>query len=223
MEREASARSADRSRGLAAAVGRRLSPASRVLPRPSGTRRKPRHRTRSCPGVSVSGRRTFTASRAANPGRTSENPFVGTTADERIARSPGDARQLGSQGRSRTRIYTLKEPVEGARRWYVARDLGQTFGRTGMIDPPRGDIEVFEQTPFIKGVEDGFVRFDYRGRHKALVDAHPPGRRAMDLRAPVGADRHPVAGRVSCRGLPQADRRPLHPPSRAEDRRRPCS
>jgi hypothetical protein len=65
-------------------------------------------------------------------------------------------------------VYTLEKPLDGARRWYVARDLGQTFGRTGVFDPPRGDVEVFEQTPFIRGVENGVVRFEYRGRHKAL-------------------------------------------------------
>lgn len=65
-------------------------------------------------------------------------------------------------------VYTLKTPLEGASRWFVARDLGQSFGRTGIIDPPRGDIEVFEQTPFILGVDNGKVRFEYRGRHKAL-------------------------------------------------------
>ena len=65
-------------------------------------------------------------------------------------------------------IYTLEQEHERARRWYVARDLGQTFGRTGVIDAPRGDPEVFEQTPFILGVENGRVRLDYRGRHKAL-------------------------------------------------------
>lgn len=65
-------------------------------------------------------------------------------------------------------LYTLTEPFEGAARWYVARDLGQTFGRTGVLDAPRGDPEVFEQTPFITGVVQGKVRFDYRGRHKAL-------------------------------------------------------
>ena len=67
-------------------------------------------------------------------------------------------------------IYTLKTPAEGAPRWYVARDLGQTFGRTGVIDPPRGDIGVFESTPFIRGVENGKVRFEYHGRHKELFD-----------------------------------------------------
>jgi hypothetical protein len=67
-------------------------------------------------------------------------------------------------------LYKLKQPLEGARRWYVARDLGQSFGRTGVLDAPRGDPQVFEQTPFIKGVVGSYVRFDYRGRHGVLVD-----------------------------------------------------
>lgn len=67
-------------------------------------------------------------------------------------------------------IYTLTEPFEGAKRWYVPRDLGQSFGRTGVLDAPRGDIVVFEQTPFIKGVAGGRVQFDYRGRHRVLFE-----------------------------------------------------
>ncbi|PYR94654.1 MAG: hypothetical protein DMF84_04130 [Acidobacteria bacterium] len=71
-------------------------------------------------------------------------------------------------------IYELKQPLEGASRWYVARDLGQSFGRTGVINAPRGDVQVFEQTPFIKAVVDGRVRFDYRGRHGVLVERMTP-------------------------------------------------
>jgi hypothetical protein len=71
-------------------------------------------------------------------------------------------------------IYTLQTPVEGARRWYVARDLGQTFGRTGRLDPPRGDVDVFERTPFIRGVEHGVVRFEYHGRHRSLFERIRP-------------------------------------------------
>ncbi|HET7694261.1 MAG TPA: hypothetical protein VFK57_01030 [Vicinamibacterales bacterium] len=67
-------------------------------------------------------------------------------------------------------LYVLTEKFEGASRWYVARDLGQSFGRTGVIDAPRGDPKVFEETPFIKGMAGQYVRFDYRGRHGALVD-----------------------------------------------------
>lgn len=67
-------------------------------------------------------------------------------------------------------VYSLKKETEGASRWYVARDLGHTFGRTGVLDAPRGDIEVFEQTPFILGVEGGRVRFEWRGRHRELLN-----------------------------------------------------
>ena len=67
-------------------------------------------------------------------------------------------------------IYVLDEPVDGASRWFVARDLGQTFGRTGKMDPPRGDIDVFERTPFILGVTGGYVQFEYKGRHKQLFE-----------------------------------------------------
>jgi hypothetical protein len=67
-------------------------------------------------------------------------------------------------------IYTLKEPAEHAQRWYVARDLGQSFGRTGVLDAPRGDPKVFEETPFITGMAGQYVRFDWRGRHGVLLD-----------------------------------------------------
>jgi hypothetical protein len=59
--------------------------------------------------------------------------------------------------------YVLKRPLEGARVWYVARDLGHTFGRTGVFNAPRGDLEVFEKTPFILVSSGG--QSDWRGRH----------------------------------------------------------
>ena len=67
-------------------------------------------------------------------------------------------------------LYILNQKFEGASRWYVARDLGQSLGRTGVIDAPRGDPKVFEETPFIKGMAGQYVRFDYRGRHGPLMD-----------------------------------------------------
>jgi hypothetical protein len=71
-------------------------------------------------------------------------------------------------------IYTLKEPFEGASRWYVARDVGQSLGRTGVLDAPRGDVKVFEETPFIKGMSGQYVRFEWRGRHGRLIDRMTP-------------------------------------------------
>lgn len=70
---------------------------------------------------------------------------------------------------SQNTIYELDAPREGARRWYVMRDVGQAFGETGMIWPARNDIETFEKEKFIEGLrEDGTVRFNYSGLHKEL-------------------------------------------------------
>jgi hypothetical protein len=102
-----------------------------------------------------------------------ENPFVGTrqlngllTVHAMLGNS--DLKDLQNA------VYTLTTPVEGVKRWYVARDLGQTFGRTGAIDPPRGDPDVFDETRFILGVEGGYVRFDYHGRHRVLFERISP-------------------------------------------------
>ena len=102
-----------------------------------------------------------------------ENPFVGT---RQLAGLLVLQAMLGNSDLkdANNALYELETPLEGAKRWYVARDLGQTFGRTGVLEAPRGDVEVFERTPFIKGVVDGKVRFDYRGRHKALFENITP-------------------------------------------------
>lgn len=102
-----------------------------------------------------------------------ENPFVGSRALNgllvlQVMLGNSDLKDQQNV------MYTLKEEFEGAKKWYVARDLGQTFGRTGVVTAPRGDIRVFEQTPFIKGVVDGRVRFDYRGRHRVLFNNITP-------------------------------------------------
>jgi len=101
------------------------------------------------------------------------NPFVGTRQMNGLLVLQA---MLGNSDLKETQnvIYTLDRPLEGARRWYVARDLGHTFGRTGVLDAPRGDIDVFERTPFIRGVENGRVRFEYRGRHRELFDGITP-------------------------------------------------
>jgi len=81
-------------------------------------------------------------------------------------------------------VYHLTEPFEGASRWYVARDVGQSFGRTGVIDAPRGDVTIFEETPFITGMDGRYVRFDWRGRHGVLLERITPD------------DVHWIAGRL---------------------------
>jgi hypothetical protein len=98
-----------------------------------------------------------------------QNPFVGT---QQLAGLIVLQAMLGNSDLKddNNAIYVLREAVEGARTWYVSRDLGHTFGRTGVLSAPRGDVEVFEKTPFIKSVVNGRVMFDWRGRHDALLD-----------------------------------------------------
>lgn len=106
---------------------------------------------------------------AGEPWSYYRNPFVGTRQMNGLLVLQA---MLGNSDlkEQQNAVYTLERPLEGADRWYVARDLGQTFGRTGVIDAPRGDAEVFEETPYILGVKNGRVRFDYRGRHRALFE-----------------------------------------------------
>lgn len=110
---------------------------------------------------------------AGDPWSYYQNPFVGTRQLNGLLALQA---MLGNSDLKDAQnvLYTLDTEFEGATRWYVARDLGQTFGRTGVLEAPRGDIEVFEGTPYIRGVENGTVRFDYRGRHKALFEHITP-------------------------------------------------
>ncbi len=66
-------------------------------------------------------------------------------------------------------IYDLKEPREGARRWYVVRDVGHSFGETGKYKADRNDIVEFETEAFTKGVETGRVKFNWKGFHGKLL------------------------------------------------------
>jgi hypothetical protein len=64
-------------------------------------------------------------------------------------------------------------------RSYVVKDLGATFGTTGIHNPARNDVDEFERHPFLEEVtDDGRVRFAFRGRHGELLE----GIRAQDVR-----------------------------------------
>jgi hypothetical protein len=71
-------------------------------------------------------------------------------------------------------IYDLKQAREGARRWYVVRDLGHSFGETGKFRADRNDVVEFETEAFTKGVSNGKVRFNWSGFHKELVSELTP-------------------------------------------------
>ncbi|HYN06021.1 MAG TPA: hypothetical protein VES67_01400 [Vicinamibacterales bacterium] len=98
-----------------------------------------------------------------------QNPFVGTRQLNgllvlQVMLGNSDLKDANNA------LYTLKTPLEGARQWYVARDLGQTFGRSGTLNAPRNDVQAFETSPFIRGLANGKVQFDYKGRHLALFE-----------------------------------------------------
>jgi hypothetical protein len=88
-----------------------------------------------------------------------------------------------------TSIYDLTEPWEGARRWYVVRDVGASFSRNrgALIQGTRGDIEGYEQQGFIRGVSNGRVELDWNGPHAALFEELTPAdvRWACDLLARI--------------------------------------
>ena len=71
-------------------------------------------------------------------------------------------------------IYDLKVAREGARRWYLVRDVGHSFGETGKFRADRNDIVEFETEAFTRGVEDGKVKFNWSGFHKELVSELTP-------------------------------------------------
>jgi hypothetical protein len=69
---------------------------------------------------------------------------------------------------SNNSLYALKRPDGTTERLYVVRDIGNALGDTGRYDSTKNDPDVFEQQPFIGGVEHGFVVFPYNGWHQEL-------------------------------------------------------
>jgi hypothetical protein len=53
-------------------------------------------------------------------------------------------------------------------RWYMVRDLGGALGSEGTLRPTRNDIAKFEGQGFIKGLNGGYVEFDYGGKRGDL-------------------------------------------------------
>jgi len=70
-------------------------------------------------------------------------------------------------------LYDVKHQG-GVEQWYVVRDLGTALGETGRLAPLRGDPDIFAREAFITAVQDGFVRFNYRGWHQELLKSITP-------------------------------------------------
>jgi|SRR5882672_5814809 len=101
-----------------------------------------------------------------------QNPFVGTRPYQGllVMLMMFDNSDLKNENNA---LYDVKNG-DGVQRWYVVRDLGTALGGTGRIPPQRGDLDIFEREPFITGVKDGFVEFNYHGWHQELVKRISP-------------------------------------------------
>jgi hypothetical protein len=106
--------------------------------------------------------------RNLGPWRWEENPLAGTRPYQAllVILVMFNSADLKNSNNS---IYEWQPPHGEPRRWYVVRDLGTSLGATGRFDPRPNSPDVFERRPFIKGVRNGFVEFDYHAVHGDLV------------------------------------------------------
>ena len=97
-----------------------------------------------------------------------QNPFVGTRPYQGllVILTMLDSSDLKNVNNT---LYEIDTPDHARRRWFVVRDLGTALGETGRLKPKRGDPDLFERHPFINGVRDGFVEFNYHGWHQELL------------------------------------------------------
>jgi hypothetical protein len=75
---------------------------------------------------------------------------------------------------SNNRIYDVPNGTRPPARWFVVQDLGASLGKSGWPIGNRNDVEGFESQRFITGLEDGMIQFDYRGRHREVLEDITP-------------------------------------------------
>lgn len=101
-----------------------------------------------------------------------QNPFVGTRPYKGLLALMMILNSTDLKDDNNELFEVTGERRDSARRWYVVKDLGASLGESGRVEPRRGDIDRFEREPFVVGVDKGFVRFRYRGRHQELLTDH---------------------------------------------------
>ena len=96
-----------------------------------------------------------------------QNPFVGMRPYQGllVVLMMFNSSDLKNENNALYEVRTAESPSH----WYVVRDLGTALGETGKLAPQRGDPAIFEREPFITGVVNGFVQFNYHGWHKELL------------------------------------------------------
>ena len=97
-----------------------------------------------------------------------ENPFVGTQPYRGLLVLSVMVNNWDIKP-SQNKVYDFDRPRDGARRWFVVRDLGATFGRPRWPDGSRSNVDHFEEHPFIQGFEGDRPKFAYQGRHDELL------------------------------------------------------
>ena len=136
----------------------------------------------SLAGSNEDGPKTPCRFRPDTPGRKSldpwpwkKNPFVGTRPYGGLITFMRIVNNWDLVDRNNI-IYEFKEPAEGARRWYVVKDIGASLGKTsglGLVEHQgsKNDVEGFEKQDYIKGVKGGRVEFDDAGMlHRDLYE-----------------------------------------------------
>jgi hypothetical protein len=100
-----------------------------------------------------------------------ENPFKGTNEFAGLVVMMGLLNNWDLKDSNNKVVYVPGEGGQGELR-YIISDLGATFGKTGnFITHSRNEPEKYVKTGFVDKVENGFVRFDFKGKNGGLFDA----------------------------------------------------
>jgi hypothetical protein len=102
----------------------------------------------------------------------SENPFKGTKELKGLVLANLLVNNWDLKP-SNNKIFSVPTP-RGERRWFVAQDIGASFGKTAWPVGNRNRVDDFERQGFVLGVENGRVQFDYQARHKELLEDITP-------------------------------------------------
>ena len=97
-----------------------------------------------------------------------QNPFVGTRPYQGLLVillmfNSSDLKN------SNNTLYEVARGEGRIQRWFVVRDIGMALGNTGRTRARRGNIDLFEREPFLTGLDNGTVSFNYRGWHQELI------------------------------------------------------
>jgi hypothetical protein len=139
-------------------------------------------RLQDAPGIDASHPQPSARFRADVPGMKAagewswyDNPFAGTRPFRGLIILNVLLGNWDLKG-TNNRLYESVDATEGAaKRWFVVRDLGATFGKSrGYFPGTRNAPRDYEQQKFITGVRNGYVQFAYGGRHKGLVESIAP-------------------------------------------------